>query len=525
MSAASPRLYKSANSRIPLLLAAAAGVFWVERSPAQTFTGLGFLPGGSSSAARGVSADGSVVVGDSGPAFGGVGFRWTLAGGMQGLGTLAGGTYSFAPGVSGDGAVVTGWGDSTDGQRAYRWTIAGMENIGALPGAVQALGSAANADGSVLVGVSGAPNGYRAYRWTRAGGMEDLGVLPGGATPAISFGYGVNADGSVVVGDGYAPNGDVAFRWTRAGGMQNLGTLPGGTFSYGYAVSADGLVVVGDSDSLDGDIAYRWTDAEGMTPLGTLPVPFDYMVSNGVNADGSVIVGATSAFFPDGTGHAWLWTAALGLVDLNTYLPTLGIDLTGWTLIDAGGVSADGQTIVGTGNHNGVEESWIARLSCFTLSAIANATICRSGAAAFSIVATGAGPFTYQWQIQTAPGVWATLGNDPMPLPCGGGAFAFATPINSPDVQIGVHPCAGVNAYQIRCLVTSACGSVASNAATLTICDHSGDLNCDGAVNEADLGILLANWQSGPGGDIDGDGNTNETDLGILLSHWQGSCP
>jgi probable HAF family extracellular repeat protein len=334
-------------------LAACAGGGFVS---AQTFHGLGLPPGAASSASRAVSADGSVVVGDGGLAFSGVGFRWSVAGGMQNLGTFPGGTYSFAPAVSGDGLVVTGYGDSPNGQRAYRWTSAGgFVDIGGLPGATQVLGSDANADGSVLVGTCNAANGYRAFRWTRAGGMVSLGTLPGGA---ISFGYSVNSDGSVVVGDGYSPIGDVAFRWTSAGGMQNLGALPGGTFSFAYAVSADGLVVVGDSDSPSGDVAYRWTAGGGMVSLGTLPGGFAYMVSNAVSADGSVIVGGVIG--PPDT--AFLWSVSLGIVDLNTYLPTLGINLTGWTLTDAGGVSADGQTIVGTGIHNGVEEAWIATL-------------------------------------------------------------------------------------------------------------------------------------------------------------------
>jgi probable HAF family extracellular repeat protein len=163
----------------------------------------------------------------------------------------------------------------------------------------------------------------------------------------------------VIVGDGYSVIGDVAFRWTRALGMQNLGTLPGGSFSFGYAVSADGQVVVGDSDTFSGeDVAYRWTMAAGMQPLGTLPVAFDYMVSNAVNSDGSVIVGATVGV----DNLAFLWSPSLGIVDLNVYLPTLGIDLTGWSLADAGGVSADGLTIVGTGIHNGRQEAWITDL-------------------------------------------------------------------------------------------------------------------------------------------------------------------
>lgn len=50
-----------------------------------------------------------------------------------------------------------------------------------------------------------------------------------------------------------------------------------------------------------------------------------------------------------------------------------------------------------------------------------------------------------------------------------------------------------------------------------------GDLNSNGTVDGADLGVLLGNWGL-PGGDVDGDGTTNGADLGILLSLW-GACP
>src|SRR5215510_14161600 len=61
------------------------------------FIPLGSLPGGIfHSDARGVSADGMVVVGGSNSASGFEAFRWTAAGGMVGLGVLPGGTGSIA---------------------------------------------------------------------------------------------------------------------------------------------------------------------------------------------------------------------------------------------------------------------------------------------------------------------------------------------------------------------------------------------------------------------------------------------
>jgi len=51
-----------------------------------------------------------------------------------------------------------------------------------------------------------------------------------------------------------------------------------------------------------------------------------------------------------------------------------------------------------------------------------------------------------------------------------------------------------------------------------------GDVNLDGAVNVADLGILASNWQGSGGwsrGDFNYDGTINVADLGMLSTNWQ----
>jgi hypothetical protein len=54
-----------------------------------------------------------------------------------------------------------------------------------------------------------------------------------------------------------------------------------------------------------------------------------------------------------------------------------------------------------------------------------------------------------------------------------------------------------------------------------------GDLNEDGVVDAADLGVLLGSWgvfgQVGTGGDVDRDGDTDGADLAALLGGW-GPC-
>lgn len=51
-----------------------------------------------------------------------------------------------------------------------------------------------------------------------------------------------------------------------------------------------------------------------------------------------------------------------------------------------------------------------------------------------------------------------------------------------------------------------------------------GDLNGDGQVDGADLGVLLGAWGGGGMSDLDGDGAVGGADLGLLLGAW-GTCP
>jgi hypothetical protein len=65
-----------------------------------------------------------------------------------------------------------------------------------------------------------------------------------------------------------------------------------------------------------------------------------------------------------------------------------------------------------------------------------------------------------------------------------------------------------------------------TNLGDNTVCDCPGDLNIDGVINGADLGLMLSSW--GPCGsncnaDLNGDGVIGGADLGLLLSAW-GPC-
>jgi hypothetical protein len=49
---------------------------------------------------------------------------------------------------------------------------------------------------------------------------------------------------------------------------------------------------------------------------------------------------------------------------------------------------------------------------------------------------------------------------------------------------------------------------------------HPADLDGDGVVGPADLGIILANWGGSGPGDLDGDGVVGASDLGMLLASF-----
>jgi probable HAF family extracellular repeat protein len=139
-----------------------------------TFTPLGYLPGGTSSYALGVSDVGSVAVGWSQSTEGQQAFRWTPSGGIIGLGDLPAGAFnSFATDVSADGSVVVGTGRAAPTQQAFRWTsTTGMVSLGSLDGSDgNSSGEAVSPDGNIIVGTSqsAGPTNLEAYRWTPTG--------------------------------------------------------------------------------------------------------------------------------------------------------------------------------------------------------------------------------------------------------------------------------------------------------------------------------------------------------------------
>jgi len=335
---------------------------WTGDQPQVAFSGVGVLAGDSASEALAVSGDGRVVVGASGGAdTRRQAFRWTHTEGLKALGVLAGGATSIARGASYDGAVIVGQADAPGSSSvAFRWTpFTGLEQLPALTGASLCVAGGVSGDGEVVVGTC-LLAGNAAFRWSRASGITSLGQF-GGGTSRSSNAMAISADGSTVVGSGH-PVLTGAVAWKAGAQSTVLGHLGQDVATVATAVSRDGSVIVGySSDGQGRGRAFRWTQATGMTALGSGQEGWAGVVAAGVSGDGRVVVGWGTAAAGEA---AVVWDEALGLLRLEDLLRTrYRLELNGWVLTRATGISDDGRTLVGQGqNPQGRLEGWVLTL-------------------------------------------------------------------------------------------------------------------------------------------------------------------
>jgi probable HAF family extracellular repeat protein len=144
-----------------------------------------------------------------------------------------------------------------------------------------------------------------------SGTIVDLGTLAG---YPYGTAYAVNASGAVAGWSNTATVTHAMFR-SASGSLTDLGTL-GGTNSFAFALN-DNNVVVGHAQVANGEYhAFRWTQAGGMVDLntrgtigGTRASAYD------INGSGDIV-----GLAYDAAGHykAVLWPASGGVTDLGT---------------------------------------------------------------------------------------------------------------------------------------------------------------------------------------------------------------
>ncbi len=153
----------------------------------------------------------------------------------------------------------------TAGARAFMWTAAGgMTDLGVLPGFVMSTGTAVSPAGHVAGTLSTVADSL-SHAFVRPPGSGAVLVDLGGLTTTGSSGaFGVNSSGRVV---GYAIAGDGkrhAVSWNAAGAIQDLGTLPGDVESEARAINDAGQIVGWSRSASRAPRSFIWTEATGM---------------------------------------------------------------------------------------------------------------------------------------------------------------------------------------------------------------------------------------------------------------------
>jgi len=313
------------------------------QSAGTIFRGIGVFPGGKGSGVRGMSADGSIIVGEADFPPCGTGFRWSASTGLIALqqpGWSAGSTEASA--ISADGSTIVGnWYDLTGPySQVVRWRQNSPTEILQFPFELsRSVGLAINGDGTTVAGYfDSRGNPTRGFYWVQGAGAVVLPQLGPNNTIATAM----TRDGSNVLGD----SNRQAFRWTSVTGMQGLGLWPGTDHSRALGVSGDGRVVVGES----GFRAARWKAApEGLT---LLEMGSEALASN---FDGAVIVGWATG--------AGIWTRDGKAKLVSDLVTAAGGSTAGWKLDVATAVSDDGRIIAGVGvSPTGRQEGWIVKL-------------------------------------------------------------------------------------------------------------------------------------------------------------------
>jgi uncharacterized membrane protein len=316
---------------------------------------------------HGLSGDGGTMVATaSAPNFSEQrGFRWRQSTGWEELAPFPGDAKSAAYGINWDGSYVVGGSWLGNTGRALRWNASGaVQDLGRPPSGFEVgPAQAITPDGSLVAG----GGLWMAYRWTAASGMQEL------DRPALTFPFwtatAISADGSIIAGWAdsdpasnpmYIPAPMMPVRWAQGNNWayQALGSQEGWT----SGMSGDGSVIIGTRRSgywwTSYEYAgYRWTAATGMVFL-PLSGAFTGLTPQAISHDGHTIIGQGGA--PG--GRAFIWTEQLGTRDLNEHLPTLGVNLNGWVLRTASGISADGRIFAGEGTLNGVARLYIVSL-------------------------------------------------------------------------------------------------------------------------------------------------------------------
>lgn len=248
---------------------------------------------------------------------------------------MAVGNYTVG-GIS-DGGVVSM--HISSGQ-IFKWDeLNGLVQIGSLSNGYPAAGrTLITADGS-KIGSSTTNSGtgfneISTYDTSSASWTNHGGLVPTGWDGHVSSTWGMSPDGNTIVGLGWLTAGNAhAVKWDAINGVTDLGSTVPDRSSRANAINADGSVIVGwqdqDNGTRSGAMWINGTESFITDSNG------DYVGEAGdVSADGTTIIGSAMP-------NPYVWNSTTGL----TYIthPNSSFFFRG----GATGISADGKNVVG----------------------------------------------------------------------------------------------------------------------------------------------------------------------------------
>lgn len=249
---------------------------------------------------------------------------------------------------------------------------------------------------------------------------------------------------------------------------------------------------------------------------------------------GTLNSGATMVAGGVAGGAVQLSTAANGLVDMGTGLALTGTQpctITAWVKLtggftvnsipvshhNAGYLNGYFLCVNGSVCYGSPGAAWSYR-SNVCGGEVEGTTTCNDGAWHF-IAATYHPSTGHRIYVDGGPYEGVNGGTQVLPNAARfliGGVVSGSTPTNAFD---GLVDDVQVYARALTCAdINQLYSSPGSEASSITP-----DLNGDGEVDGADLGIMLSSWGT-PAADLNADGSTDGADLGVLLSAW-GVCP
>ena len=383
--------------------------------------------------------------------------RWTAAGGLVALPQGAGNSSSNSFGISGDGAREGGsvFVTALSGRLPAYWVGTTGPFTFSLPGGfTQGSINGASDNGTYYVGSVGNTLGgpTTACRLFTSGPHLTI-PIPGFGSSIASA---CSSDAQRIAGTATSP-GARAFWWSS--GTLIVIPLPAPAVEMrSFGISRDGVTVVGGA-VLPANLhkAFTWTAAGGPVLLDTVDPSLETQATQ-VTSDRSVVFG--NSVYTIATGGALVWIDGQPGIFLRDYLEAAGLDTTGWRLDGVGGVSLDGSTIAGSGQHNGQTRGFVVK----NLPSVCAPVILTQpepvtavgGASASFLVAAGPSSVTYSW----FHGVTALTDG-----PTGTGSDISGA--DTATVTVSNVSSADSGAYW--CFVNNGCGSATSDQANLTV--------------------------------------------------------